>query len=105
VRQVLIVFALFFAALTPFVVAPHLGPPTYHVRGELLTVTPLARDEAQAVTVRADDGQVLAFRVHPQVELTLGELEDLQRRERPVDVQYRIDGEELIALDILPSGR
>jgi hypothetical protein len=102
-RQGLLVVALFLAALAPFVLAHRCGPPTYQAKGELLSVTPLSRENAANVTLRTADGQVLAFRVHPQVELTLPELEDLQRRGRPVNVEYRQDGDELVALDITPT--
>lgn len=68
------------------------------VRGAITEV--VARDigHAEFITLRAEDGRELRFRVHPSIDWTPGHLREHMTFGQAVTVSYRQEGDALLAV-------
>jgi hypothetical protein len=73
------------------------GGGARQVRGVIIAVQPRSIAQADTVTIRADDGRELTFRVDPSVDVTPGHLREHMTLGEPVVVTYRQDGSGLLA--------
>jgi hypothetical protein len=75
------------------------GPPS-PFRGVVIAVDARSVARADTVTVRADDGREYRLRVDPAVPVTPGHLREHMALGEPVLVEYRREGNELVAIRI-----
>jgi hypothetical protein len=73
---------------------------TQQVRGVVIAVEPLSVARAAGVTVRSVDGRELRFAVAAEVSVTPGHLREHMAQGEPVIVEYRTQGNELLAIRI-----
>jgi len=69
---------------------------SHRVHGRVIDVQARSIAQAASVTVRADDGRELTFRVDPSVEVTPGHM----ALGEPVVVHYRVVADGLLAIAI-----
>jgi hypothetical protein len=70
------------------------------VRGLVIAVEAQSIARAEVITVRADDGRELRFRLDAAVDVTPGHLREHMTLAEPVVVTYRPDGDGLLALRV-----
>lgn len=73
---------------------------SHRVHGRVIDVQARSIAQAASVTVRADDGRELTFRVDPSVEVTPGHLREHMALGEPVVVHYRVVADGLLAIAI-----
>lgn len=76
------------------------GAELQWVRGRVIDVQARSIAQVTSVTVRADDGRELTFRVDPSVEVTPGHLREHMTLGEPVVVRYRVEANGLLAIAI-----
>ena len=86
--------------LVATVLGCQLAPSTQRVRGVILAVEPQSVARAGAVTVRTVDGRELRFVVAAEVPWTPGHLREHMASGEAVLVEYRTQGDDLLALRI-----
>jgi hypothetical protein len=70
------------------------------VRGLIIAIEARSIAQADAVTVRTDDGRELVFRVDPAVDVSPGHLREHMTLAEPVVVTYQMEGDGLLAVRI-----
>ncbi len=97
VRRVL---PLLLCALVAFALACQGTGGPQQVRGVVVNVEATSIARATGLTVRGPDGRDYHFRVDPSVDWTPGHLREHMALGQPVVVQYRQEGDDLLAIGI-----
>jgi len=76
------------------------SPPPDRVQGVVVNVEATSIARATGLTVRGADGREYHFRVDPSVDWTPGHLREHMALGQPVVVEYRREGDDLLAVRI-----